>query len=206
MHEPARGLRRRRWSPWRWRAGALARLRRRRHGRRRRQRRRGDGGRRRAVAATLTISNWPRLHRPGKTDRRRVRKGDRRRVNYIEDVNDNNEFFAKMQPQLEQGESGGRSIFVVTDWMAKQMYDLGYLQKIDHGDLPNVVENLVAEPARPRLRPGPQVLACRGRAGMTGIWSTPRRRRRSTRSATSSTPSTRARSTCSNECATRCRW
>ena len=52
-------------------------------------------------------------------------------VNYTEDVNDNVDFFGKVQPQLQQGESGGRSIFVVTDWMAKQMYELGYLQEID---------------------------------------------------------------------------
>ena len=36
-------------------------------------------------------------------------------VNYIEDINSNDGFFGKMQPQLEQGESGGRSIFVLTD-------------------------------------------------------------------------------------------
>jgi spermidine/putrescine transport system substrate-binding protein len=63
-------------------------------------------------------------------------------VNYVEDVNDNVEFFGKLQPQLQQGQSGGRSIFVVTDWMAKQMHDLGYLQEIDLADMPNVEANL----------------------------------------------------------------
>jgi spermidine/putrescine transport system substrate-binding protein len=33
-------------------------------------------------------------------------------------------------------------MFVVTDWMARRMYDLGYLQEIDHDDLPTVLENI----------------------------------------------------------------
>ena len=79
-------------------------------------------------------------------------------VNYTEDVNDNAEFFGKVQPLLDQGESGGRSMFVVTDWMAKQMYDLGYLQEIDYADVPNVDANLQGEPAQPGVRPRAQVL------------------------------------------------
>jgi spermidine/putrescine transport system substrate-binding protein len=63
-------------------------------------------------------------------------------VNYVEDVNDNNDFFGKVQPQLDSGQSGGRSIIVVTDWMAKQMHDLGYLQEINLADMPNVEANL----------------------------------------------------------------
>lgn len=68
-------------------------------------------------------------------------------VDYNEDVNDNLDFFGKVQPLLDEGESGGRDIMVVTDWMAKQMYDLGYLQEIDLEDLPNVEANLI-EPLR----------------------------------------------------------
>jgi len=63
-------------------------------------------------------------------------------VNYNEDVNDNVEFFGKVQPLLQNGESGGRDMFVVTDWMAKQMHELGYLQEINLADMPNVDANL----------------------------------------------------------------
>jgi spermidine/putrescine transport system substrate-binding protein len=63
-------------------------------------------------------------------------------VNYNEDVNDNVEFFGKVQEELQQGQSGGRDIFVLTDWMAKQMHDLGYLQEINLEDMPNVEANL----------------------------------------------------------------
>ena len=91
------------------------------------------------------------------------------KTNYIEDVNDNQEFFAKMQPLLAKGESGGRSIIVVTDWMAKKMHDLGYVQNLDPAGIPNVEKNLRRQPQERQLRPGPQVLASRGRAGMTGL-------------------------------------
>ena len=36
-----------------------------------------------------------------------------------------------MQPLLAKGESGGRSLMVATDWLAKKEYDLGYIQKLD---------------------------------------------------------------------------
>ena len=36
-----------------------------------------------------------------------------------------------MQPLLADGESGGRSLMVASDWLAKKLYDLGYIQKLD---------------------------------------------------------------------------
>src|SRR3954467_6936044 len=74
----------------------------------------------------LTISNWP-LY----IDKNTVSDFEQATgvsVKYVEDVNANDEFFGKMQPLLDKGESGGRSIFVVTDWMAGKMHDFGYLQ------------------------------------------------------------------------------
>jgi spermidine/putrescine transport system substrate-binding protein len=65
-------------------------------------------------------------------------------VNYNTDVNDNTEFFAKVQNQLGACEPIGRDIMVLTDWMAARMLDLGWLQELDHGNMPNVDANLVA--------------------------------------------------------------
>jgi hypothetical protein len=42
--------------------------------------------------------------------------------------------------------------------MAKQMHDLGYLQEIDHADLPTVFENLLPDLQQPAFDPGTQVL------------------------------------------------
>lgn len=90
-------------------------------------------------------------------------------VNYTEDVNDNVEFFGKLQPLLDQGESGGRSMFVVTDYMAKQMYDLGYLQEIDHADLLTVFENMRPQLQSPAFDPG-RKFSVPWVSGMGGLW------------------------------------
>jgi spermidine/putrescine transport system substrate-binding protein len=123
-----------------------------------------------AVKGDLTISNWPGYIDPGKNGTvAEFEKETGVSVKYIEDVNDNNTFFGKMQPQLEQGQSGGRSIFVVTDWMAKQMYDLGYLQEINPDDLPTVFENMTANLRDPSFDPG-RKFSIPWQSGMTGIW------------------------------------
>jgi len=89
-------------------------------------------------------------------------------VNYTEDVNDNASFFGKVQPLLEQGESGGRSMFVVTDWMAKQMHDLGYLEEIDYADVPNVDANLKESLRSPEFDPD-RSFSIPWQSGMTGL-------------------------------------
>jgi spermidine/putrescine transport system substrate-binding protein len=68
-------------------------------------------------------------------------------VAYNTDVNDNNEFFAKVQNQLADCQPVGRDIFVLTDWMAARMVTLGWLQELDADKIPNVHANLI-----PRLQ------------------------------------------------------
>jgi spermidine/putrescine transport system substrate-binding protein len=60
-------------------------------------------------------------------------------VTYTEDINDNNEFFAKVRTQLEQGQAIGRDIVVLTDWMAALWIQSGYIQKLDKANIPNAV-------------------------------------------------------------------
>lgn len=64
-------------------------------------------------------------------------------VNYTTDVNDNAEFFGIVRNQLGACESTGRDLFVLTDYMAARMINLGWIQKLDKGNLPNVEANLV---------------------------------------------------------------
>jgi len=58
-------------------------------------------------------------------------------VTYTEDVNDNNEFYAKVRTQLEQGQDIGRDIVVLTDWMAALWIQNGYAQTLDKSIMPN---------------------------------------------------------------------
>ncbi len=108
-------------------------------------------------SGTLDISNWPFY-----IDKKTVsdfEKATGIKVNYAEDVNDNAEFFGKMQPLLSKGQSGGRDIMVVTDWMAKKMYDLGYLQNFDKKAVAPAMANLRADLAHPVDRPESRLLA-----------------------------------------------
>jgi spermidine/putrescine transport system substrate-binding protein len=122
------------------------------------------------VSGKLTISNWPGYIDPGKDGTEAEFEEEYGvDIEYIEDVNDNAGFFGKVQPQLEEGESGGRSIFVVTDWMANQMHELGYLQDIDKQAVPNAVENLRPDLASPAFDPE-RDFSIPWQTGMTGIW------------------------------------
>ncbi len=118
------------------------------------------------VGGELVISQWPFY-----IDRKTVPEFEQDagvKVNYIEDVNDNNEIFAKLRPDLQNGESADRSIIVVTDWMAKKMYDLGYLQNLDKDAIPAVDENLVDSLASPSIDPD-RSYTVPWQSGMTGL-------------------------------------
>ena len=73
-----------------------------------------------------------------------------------------------MDPLLKQGESGDRSLFVVTDWMAAKMHELGYLQNFDKSALPNFEKNLVSNLKEPSYDPKREFSAP-WQSGMTGI-------------------------------------
>ena len=118
------------------------------------------------VSGDLFISNWP-LY----IDKETIPNFEQEAgvaVDYKEDVNDNEEFFGKVRPQLEQGDSGGRDIIVVTDWMAEQMHDLGYVQDLDKSALPNVEDNLRADLEDPEFDPG-RTYSIPWQSGMTGV-------------------------------------
>ena len=92
----------------------------------------------------LKISNWPLYIDPGKDGT--IAEFERESgidVEYVEEINDNVQFFGKIQPQLAEGESGGRSLITVSDWLAGQMHELGYLHEFDKSELPNVEDNLI---------------------------------------------------------------
>jgi spermidine/putrescine transport system substrate-binding protein len=88
--------------------------------------------------------------------------------NYLEDINANESFFAKLRPDLENGESGGRDIIIATDWMAKRYHDLGYAQELDKSAIPNVEENLLPTLRSPDFDPD-RSYTVPWQSGLTGI-------------------------------------
>jgi spermidine/putrescine transport system substrate-binding protein len=117
-------------------------------------------------SGSLTISNWPLYIEKGTVPA--FEKASGVSVKYIEDINSNEEFFNKMQPLLQQGESGDRSIFVLADYMVSKMFKLGYLQKFDKSALPNFEKNLSPSLQHPPFDPNRDWTAP-WQSGMTGI-------------------------------------
>ena len=118
----------------------------------------------------VTISNWPGYIDPGKNGTAaEFEKTYGVDTTYIEDVTGNTQFFGKLQPQLERGDSGGRSLFVVTNWLAKQMYDLGYLEQLNHADLKTVFQNISPQFLDDGTDPG-RKFSIPWQGGLTGIW------------------------------------
>jgi spermidine/putrescine transport system substrate-binding protein len=74
-------------------------------------------------------------------------------VNYTEDVNSNDDFFAKIHQQLAAGQDTGRDLMVLTDWMIGKLRQMGYLQPLNLANIPNF-SNLLPEAANPAYDPG----------------------------------------------------
>ncbi len=92
-------------------------------------------------------------------------------VNYFEDVNDNDTFFARHRQQLAAGEDIGRDIMVLTDWMASRMINLEFVEEIDAANVPNkanVIERLAAPAFDPERR-----FSLPWQSGITGIGYNP---------------------------------
>ena len=111
------------------------------------------------------------LHRQG--DRRGVQQATGIKAEYTEDVNDNNEFFAKIDEPLKRGQSIDRDIVVLTDWMAGRLIKLGYAQAIPDDKFPNKA-NLVDSLRDVGFDPG-RKFSVPWLSGMTGVGYNPKK-------------------------------
>jgi spermidine/putrescine transport system substrate-binding protein len=108
------------------------------------------------ISKTMTFSNWPLyIDVKGKShptlDKFHQKYGTN--VKYVEEINDNVEFFGKVRQQYARGSSGGRDLHVVTDWLCARMKRLGYVQKLDKSSMPNVDKNIDPKIASPDFDP-----------------------------------------------------
>jgi spermidine/putrescine transport system substrate-binding protein len=134
------------------------------------------GGDSAAVAAggggkTLRISNWP-LY----IDKQTVpdfEKATGIKTEYTEDINDNAEFFAKIDEPLKRNQSIDREIIVLTDWMAGRLIKLGYVAPLDDAKFPNKA-NLVDNVKDVSFDPG-RKFSVPWLSGMTGIGYNPKK-------------------------------
>src|SRR5439155_26142080 len=60
----------------------------------------------------------------------------------FEAIEDNTSLNAKIQPQLQAGTPTGWDLIVINDWLAAKVISKGWAEAIDHGNVPNAVNNL----------------------------------------------------------------
>lgn len=123
---------------------------------------------------TVAFSNWPQYVDVSDDDES-VRpslaaftKATGIDVDYTEDVNDNEEFFAKIRPAASNGQPIGRDLFVVSDWMSARMMRQHWVSEFDRTRMPNVEANLLPELRDVGFDPGRR-FSIPWASGMTGI-------------------------------------
>lgn len=120
----------------------------------------------------LIVSNWPEYidEEDGET-RSTLQDFEERTgitVDYTADVNDNDEFFARVVNQLGACQSVNRDMFMLTDWMAARMIQLGWTQRLDRTNVPNLHANLIDGLADMAWDPG-RDFSAPWQSGLTGI-------------------------------------
>ncbi len=112
----------------------------------------GGGG----AGGSLFFENWPAYIDPtadgatGTVDRFKEATGIDMR--YTEAYNDNNEYFAKIQPILGRGDTIDPDIIAPTSWMAGRLINLGWLGELPLDQVPNA-KNLRADLQSPSWDP-----------------------------------------------------
>jgi spermidine/putrescine transport system substrate-binding protein len=118
----------------------------------------------------LNFANWPLyidVDKPTTLEQFTEQTGIK--VNYFEEINDNAEYFAKVQGPLSQGNGIDRDIFVFTDnsRFPGILVNEGWVEKLDKDLIPNIV-NLVDAQASPPFDPEREY-SLPWQSGMTGI-------------------------------------
>lgn len=134
----------------------------------------------RTLPKTIVWSNWPLyidVNEKKKTHPSLQQFEARYHVNvrYIEDVNDNDSFFGKIEGPLSQGQSIGRDVIVLTDssGLPQRMIELGWLEKLDKSAIPNM-KNLIPAQRHPNWDPN-RDYSLPWQSGMTGIGYDPKK-------------------------------
>lgn len=108
---------------------------------------------------TVNWSNWPDYLDVDENDTSKHPSLDQFKeqtgitATYVEDVNDNDQYFAKIQPLLAAGQTVAADVFCVTDWMVAKLMRLGYLEDLDYANIPNA-KNLTPELKNVTFDPG----------------------------------------------------
>jgi spermidine/putrescine transport system substrate-binding protein len=93
-------------------------------------------------------------------------------VNYVEAIQDNEEFFGQIQPDLSAGNPTGWDLITPSDWMVERLIRLGYLEELDLSLIPNLEPN-AADYARGLYFDPDNTYSVWWQGGITGIGYNP---------------------------------
>ncbi len=120
---------------------------------------------------TLNFANWPLYIDRAQGTRPTIddfTEATGIEVNYKEVIDDNEGFFGTIQEPLSNGQAVEWDLIVITDWMLAKMARLGYLEELDHTQLPNFTANAGAIYKDPSYDPGNKY-SVPWQSGITGI-------------------------------------
>jgi spermidine/putrescine transport system substrate-binding protein len=113
---------------------------------------------------TVSFANWQSYMDDGQKTLKEFTDATGIKVNYQEVINDNDDFLAKNQENLDKGKALGYDIVVLTDWMANKWIRNGWVQQISVPNVNNMQDALLAasfDPGRKHSMPWA--------SGMTGL-------------------------------------
>ena len=97
------------------------------------------------------------------------------KVNYKEVIQDSGSYFAKIQPQLQAGQSTGYDLMIITNGVyLDKLIELDYLIALDHTAMPNFDQNAESIVKSPSYDPGNKYTMA-WQSGITGIAYDPKR-------------------------------
>jgi spermidine/putrescine transport system substrate-binding protein len=123
----------------------------------------------------LNFANWTLYMDKGRTPLKEFTQATGITVTYREVIPDDPQWFGKIAPQLQAGQSIGYDLMVVTNGLEfTKLKELGYLVPLDHSKLPNFAKNAGAPYKQESFDPG-NVYGIPYATGLTGIAYDPKK-------------------------------
>ncbi|HZE30200.1 MAG TPA: spermidine/putrescine ABC transporter substrate-binding protein [Actinoallomurus sp.] len=117
----------------------------------------------------LNFANWTLYMDKSRTPLKEFTKATGITVTYREVISDDPQWFGKIAPQLQAGQSIGYDLMVVTNGVEfTKLVELGYLVPLDHSKMPNFAKNAEASYKKESFDPG-NVYSVPYATGLTGI-------------------------------------
>jgi spermidine/putrescine transport system substrate-binding protein len=89
-------------------------------------------------------------------------------VDYETVINDNQQFFAELVPQLQAGQATGWDLISLSDWVVTRMAEQGWIEPLDWSLLPTAAANMLPAFKDPGYDPG-NAHSVPWQGGLTGI-------------------------------------